>query len=44
MLTYTGVFSFVLSILLMVGLFILVKKTKLGKSMRAVAENKQLPP
>lgn len=41
MLTYTGVFSFVLSILLMVGLFILVKKTKLGKSMRAVAENKQ---
>jgi len=41
MLTYTGVFSFVLSILLMAGLFILVKKTKLGKSMRAVAENKQ---
>jgi branched-chain amino acid transport system permease protein len=41
MLTYTGVFSFVLSILLMVGLFILVKRTKLGKSMRAVAENKQ---
>jgi branched-chain amino acid transport system permease protein len=41
MLTYTGAFSFVLSILLMVGLLILVKKTKLGKSMRAVAENKQ---
>ncbi len=41
MLTYTGAFSFVLSILLMVGLFILVKRTKLGKSMRAVAENKQ---
>jgi len=41
MLTYTGVFSFVLSILLMIGLFVLVKKTKLGKSMRAVAENKQ---
>jgi len=40
MLTYTGVFSFVLSILLMVGLFFLVKKTRLGKSMRAVAENK----
>jgi branched-chain amino acid transport system permease protein len=40
-LTYTGVFTFVLSILLMVGLFILVKKTKFGKSMRAVAENKQ---
>lgn len=41
MLTYTGAFSFVLSILLMIGLFILVKRTKLGKSMRAVAENKQ---
>jgi len=41
MLTYTGGFSFVLSILLMIGLFILVRKTKLGKSMRAVAENKQ---
>ncbi len=41
MVTYTGVFSFALSILLMVGLFILVKRTKLGKSMRAVAENKQ---
>lgn len=41
MLTYTGTFSFILSILLMAGLLILVKKTKLGKSMRAVAENKQ---
>ena len=41
MLTYTGAFSFVLSILLMVGLYFLVQKTKLGKSMRAVAENKQ---
>ena len=41
MLTYTGAFSFILSIVLMVGLFILVKKTRLGKSMRAVAENKQ---
>jgi len=41
MLTYTGAFSFVLSLLLMIGLFILVKKTRLGKSMRAVAENKQ---
>ena len=41
MLTYTGAVSFALSILLMIGLFILVKKTKLGKSMRAVAENKQ---
>jgi branched-chain amino acid transport system permease protein len=41
MVTYTGVFSFALSILLMIGLFLLVKHTKLGKSMRAVAENKQ---
>lgn len=41
MLTYTGAFSFTLSILLMLGLYFLVKKTKLGKSMRAVAENKQ---
>ena len=41
MLTYTGTFSFVLSILLMVGLFFLVQKTRFGKSMRAVAENKQ---
>lgn len=41
MVTYTGAFSFVLSIILMIGLFVLVKKTKLGKSMRAVAENKQ---
>jgi branched-chain amino acid transport system permease protein len=40
MLTYTGVFSFVLSVLLMIGLFVLVKRTRLGKSMRAVAENK----
>lgn len=41
MLTYTGAFSFILSVLLMIGLFILVQKTRLGKSMRAVAENKQ---
>jgi branched-chain amino acid transport system permease protein len=41
LLTYTGTFSFVLSILLMIGLYLLVKKTKLGRSMRAVAENKQ---
>lgn len=41
MLTYTGAFSFILSILLMIGLLILVKRTKLGKSMRAVAESKQ---
>lgn len=39
-LTYTGVFTFILSILLMVGLFTLVRKTRLGKAMRAVAMDK----
>jgi branched-chain amino acid transport system permease protein len=36
-LPYTGVFTFILSILLMVGLLFVVQKTRLGKSMRAVA-------
>jgi len=40
-LTYTGVFTFVLSILLMLGLVFIVKKTRFGRAMRAVAENKQ---
>jgi len=40
-LTYTGVFTFVLSILLMIGLNTLVQRSRLGRSMRAVAENKQ---
>jgi branched-chain amino acid transport system permease protein len=39
--TYTGVFSFVLSMLLMVALYFLVQKTKLGRSMRAVAQDKK---
>jgi branched-chain amino acid transport system permease protein len=39
--TYTGVFTFVLSILLLIGLFYLVQRTRLGRAMRAVAENKQ---
>lgn len=39
--TYTGVFSFVLSVLLMIGLYLLVQKTKLGRSMRAVAQDKK---
>ena len=38
---YTGVFSITLSILLMIGLFLLVQKTKLGRSMRAVAQDKK---
>jgi branched-chain amino acid transport system permease protein len=39
--TYTGVFSFILSILLMVGLYLLVQRTKLGRAMRAVAQDKK---
>jgi branched-chain amino acid transport system permease protein len=39
--TYTGVFSLVLSILLMVGLYMLVQRTKLGRAMRAVAQDKR---
>jgi branched-chain amino acid transport system permease protein len=40
MFTYTGVLTFVLSILLMVGLRLLVQRTKMGKAMRAVAEDR----
>lgn len=39
--TYTGVFSFVLSVLLMIALYLLVQRTKLGRSMRAVAQDKK---
>jgi branched-chain amino acid transport system permease protein len=39
--TYTGVFSFVLSVLLMIGLYLLVQHTKLGRAMRAVAQDKK---
>jgi branched-chain amino acid transport system permease protein len=38
--TYTGVFTFVLSILMLIGLYLLVQHTRLGRAMRAVAENK----
>jgi len=38
--TYTGVFTFVLSGLLMIGLRLLVQRTKMGKAMRAVAQDK----
>jgi branched-chain amino acid transport system permease protein len=41
MITYTGVFSFVLSVLLMIALYILVQHTKLGRAMRAVAQDKK---
>lgn len=40
-LPYTGVFTFVLSILLLVGLYILVRKSKLGRAMRATALDKK---
>ncbi len=39
-LTYTGVFSFVLSGLLMIALVLIVQKTKFGRAMRAVAQDK----
>jgi len=37
---YTGIFTLVLSILLMIGLLYLVRNTRIGKSMRAVAQDK----
>jgi branched-chain amino acid transport system permease protein len=40
-LTYTGIFTFVISILLLIALYTLVQRTRLGRAMRAVAENKQ---
>jgi len=39
--TYTGVLTIILSILLMLGLYIMVMRTRYGRSMRAVAEDKQ---
>ncbi len=39
--TYTGIFTFVLSIVLLVVLYTIVQKTRLGRSMRAVAEDKK---
>ncbi len=38
---YTGVFTFVLSVLLLIALYIIVRKTRLGRSMRAVALDKK---
>lgn len=40
-LPYTGVFTFALSILLLIGLFIIVRRTRLGRAMRAVALDKK---
>jgi len=39
--TYTGIFTLILSAILMVILFLLVQRTKLGRAMRAVAQDKQ---
>ncbi|MEA4907437.1 MAG: branched-chain amino acid ABC transporter permease [Chloroflexi bacterium] len=39
--TYTGVLSIILSIGLMIALFVIVQRTKLGKAMRAVAQDKR---
>jgi branched-chain amino acid transport system permease protein len=37
---YTGIFTVILSCLLMIALYVLVRRTRLGRAMRAVAENK----
>ncbi len=39
-LTYTGVFSLVLSAILMIGLYLFVQRTRLGKAMRAVSQDR----
>jgi branched-chain amino acid transport system permease protein len=39
--TRTGVFILVISILMMIGLFIIVRRSKMGRAMRAVAEDKE---
>jgi branched-chain amino acid transport system permease protein len=39
--TYTGAITIVLSILLMLGLYLVVQRTRLGKAMRAVAQDKK---
>lgn len=38
---YTGIFTFVLAVVVLIGLYTVVQRTKLGRSMRAVAEDKQ---
>jgi branched-chain amino acid transport system permease protein len=40
-LPYTGVFTFVLSVLLLIALFVLVRRSRLGRAMRAVALDKK---
>jgi branched-chain amino acid transport system permease protein len=38
---YTGIFTFILAVLFMIGLYTLVQRTRLGRAMRAVSEDKQ---
>jgi branched-chain amino acid transport system permease protein len=39
---YTGVFTVILSVLIMIALYLFVQRTQFGRAMRAVAENKQV--
>jgi branched-chain amino acid transport system permease protein len=39
-LTYTGIFTIILSFVILIALYQLVQRTRLGRAMRAVAENK----
>jgi branched-chain amino acid transport system permease protein len=41
-LTYTGVLTFILSVLIMIALYVLVQRTRFGRAMRAVADNKSV--
>jgi len=40
LISYTGIFSLALSAILMISLYVLVQRTKLGRAMRAVAQDK----
>jgi branched-chain amino acid transport system permease protein len=40
--TYTGVFIFITSIILMIALQLIVRRTKMGRAMRSVAEDKEI--
>ena len=40
--TYTGIFIFITSILLMITLQLIVRRTKMGRAMRSVAEDKEI--
>lgn len=39
--TYTGILAFLLSLLLMAALYYVVQRTRLGRSMRSIAQDKQ---